>query len=119
MVPGLSLSEALQFVLLSTGLFFTALYVTGLVLALRNRERLGPAAKFAIWGYAVLLVGNVLSAASRILRLTREARIVGTDRIMDMGWVYSLSALQVAASFVGAVLLLIAILKPRAGSGPG
>ena len=118
-VPGMPLTQALQSVLLSTGFLFTVLYVAGLVLAIRSRVRLGAAAKVAIWGYGILLAGNVLSAASRVVRLTRDARIVGGDRIIDMDWVYSLSVLQVAASFVGAVLLLIAILKSRTGSGPG
>ena len=118
-VPGLPLADALREVFPSVGSLYTLVYAVGLVLVLRNQVRLGSAAKIAAWGYSLLLVGNLSSAATRVARLTQDTRLIGEDRIFDAGVYYVFATLNLAASLAGAVCLLMALLKTRTGSGPG
>jgi hypothetical protein len=47
-----------------------------------------------------------------------DVRVVGDDRIFDAGLVYLFGGLNLLTSLAGAVCLLLAVLKPRSGSGP-
>ncbi len=118
MVQGLPFLDALREAFASTGAFFTLLYLAGLLLVLRHKQRLGSAATLAAWAYGLLLTGSLFSAASRVRRLMQDVRVVGDDRIFDAGLVYLFAGLNLLTSLAGAVCLLLAVLKPRSGSGP-
>ena len=104
---------AMSVALLDWPTLFLCVYVLGLVLTARHRNRLASHARFAIWGYGLLSAGTLASIAATALALTLRGALATTERTP----LFLLTASSALMSLVGAALVLLAVVGIAKRSG--
>ena len=99
------LRDAISLAVLNWPTLFLCVYLTGLVVTARRRDRLGSRGKYAIWGYGLLSAGTVASIAASTVAMTLRGALTTSDHTPL--FVFSVSSLVL--SLLGALLVLLAV----------